>query len=93
MPRRGRRRRSRQEFAQRPEALVYESTQLLAARLRKSVEQIADIDQSDLPPPGKDTRGDGAVAGESELLPEASPIGLRVPVLASLAWPGTSYSS
>jgi len=42
------------EFADRPEALVYESTQLLAARLGRSVEKTADVDESDLPPPGKE---------------------------------------
>lgn len=40
------------EFAERPDALVYESSQLLAARLGRSVENVADVEESDLPPPG-----------------------------------------
>ena len=40
------------EFAQRPEALVYESARLLADRLGRSVEDVAEVDESDLPPPG-----------------------------------------
>ena len=40
------------EFVQRPEALVYESARLLAARLGRSVESVAEVDESDLPPPG-----------------------------------------
>jgi putative restriction endonuclease len=42
------------EFADRPEALVYESTQLLGSRLGRSVEKTADVDESDLPPPGRE---------------------------------------
>lgn len=42
------------EFAQRPDALVYESAQLLAARLGRSVENVAEVDESDLPPPGEE---------------------------------------
>jgi putative restriction endonuclease len=41
-----------QEFSQRPDALVYESAQLLAARTGRSLEIVADVDESDLPPPG-----------------------------------------
>jgi len=40
------------EFAQRPEALVYESARLLADRLGGTVENVAELDESDLPPPG-----------------------------------------
>jgi hypothetical protein len=42
------------EFAQRPDALVYESAQLLALRLGRSVENVAEVDESDLPPPGEE---------------------------------------
>lgn len=42
------------EFVQRPDALVYESAQLLAARLERSVENVAEVDESDLPPPGEE---------------------------------------
>lgn len=42
------------EFAERPDALVYESAQLLASRLGRSVEAVADVDESDLPPPGEE---------------------------------------
>ena len=42
------------EFAQRPDALVYESARLLAARLGCSVENVADVDESYLPPPGEE---------------------------------------
>ncbi len=42
------------EFAKRPEALAFESERLLAEREGKSVEEIADIETDDLPPPGKD---------------------------------------
>jgi putative restriction endonuclease len=41
-----------QEFAEHPEALVYESTRLLAERLGRSVERTAEVEESDLPPPG-----------------------------------------
>lgn len=41
-----------QEFEERPEALAFESARLLAERLGFNVEQVADIDESDLPPPG-----------------------------------------
>ncbi len=34
--------------------MAYESTRLLAARLGKSIEQTANVDESDLPPPGRD---------------------------------------
>jgi len=40
------------EFDERPEALAFESARLLAERLGFDVEKVADIDQSDLPPPG-----------------------------------------
>jgi putative restriction endonuclease len=42
------------EFAQRPDALVYESARLLAARRGCSVENVAEVDESDLPPPGEE---------------------------------------
>jgi putative restriction endonuclease len=42
------------EFLERPEALSYESAQLLAARLGCSIERVAEIDDSELPPPGKE---------------------------------------
>lgn len=41
-----------QEFEERPEALVFESARLLAERLGNEVEEVADIKESDLPPPG-----------------------------------------
>ncbi len=41
-----------QEFDERPEALAFESAQLLARRLGYKVERVAEIDESDLPPPG-----------------------------------------
>jgi putative restriction endonuclease len=40
------------EFARRPDALVYESARLLADRLGCSVENVAEVDESELPPPG-----------------------------------------
>ena len=40
------------EFDERPEALAFESARLLAERLGFNVEQVAEIDESDLPPPG-----------------------------------------
>jgi putative restriction endonuclease len=40
------------EFEERPEVLVFESTRLLAERLGNEVEEVADIKESDLPPPG-----------------------------------------
>ena len=40
------------EFSERPEALAFESARLLAERLGYNVEQVAEIDASDLPPPG-----------------------------------------
>lgn len=40
------------EFARRPEALVYESARLLAERLGRSMEDVAEVDESELPPPG-----------------------------------------
>lgn len=42
------------EFVQRPDALVYESAQLLAARVGRSVENVAEVEESDLPPPGEE---------------------------------------
>lgn len=41
-----------QDFAENPEALVLESTRLLARRLGYNVEQVAEITEFDLPPPG-----------------------------------------
>ena len=40
------------EFQDRPEGLVFESTRLLAERLGSAVENVADVEDSDLPPPG-----------------------------------------
>ena len=40
------------EFADHPEALAYESERLLAERLGKSIEEVADIDTKDLPAVG-----------------------------------------
>ncbi len=40
------------EFKERPEALAFESARLLGERLGYNVEKIAEIDESDLPPPG-----------------------------------------
>lgn len=42
------------EFAKRPEALAFESERLLADRQGKSVEEIAQIETDDLPPPGRE---------------------------------------
>lgn len=42
------------EFAERPEALAFESARLIAERLGQSIEKTSDIDESDLPPPGRD---------------------------------------
>jgi putative restriction endonuclease len=42
------------EFAKCPDALVYESARLLAARLGRSVEEIADVGETELPPPGEE---------------------------------------
>ncbi len=41
-----------EEFAKNPEALALESSRLLAERLGQCIEDAADIDKSDLPPPG-----------------------------------------
>ena len=41
-----------QEFKQQPEMLVIEAARLLAARIGSSIEEIAEIEDSDLPPPG-----------------------------------------
>lgn len=40
------------EFRERPEQLVLESTRLLAERLGYKLEQVAEVDESELPPPG-----------------------------------------
>jgi putative restriction endonuclease len=40
------------EFEERPEDLVIESARLLSERLGYTIEQFADIDESELPPPG-----------------------------------------
>ncbi len=40
------------EFAHNPEAMAFESQRLLADRLGQPIEDVADIDQRDLPPPG-----------------------------------------
>jgi putative restriction endonuclease len=42
------------EFQERPEALVLESTRLLAEKLGYDIAEVADIRESDLPPPGRD---------------------------------------
>lgn len=42
------------EFADHPEALAFESERLLAERLGKPIEQVAEIDVRDLPPPGEE---------------------------------------
>jgi putative restriction endonuclease len=40
------------EFQEQPEALVFESTRLLAEKLGYDLEEVTDIKGSDLPPPG-----------------------------------------
>lgn len=40
-----------EEFKERPEVLVLESARLLAEKLGYDVEEVADIKESDLPPP------------------------------------------
>ena len=40
------------EFADRPEGLVFESERLLAERLHKSIEEVAEVDTQDLPAAG-----------------------------------------
>ena len=40
------------EFAAHPEVLAFESERLLAERLGKPIEQVADLETEDLPPPG-----------------------------------------
>jgi putative restriction endonuclease len=40
------------EFKERPEALAFESARLLAKQLGQEIEEVAEIDTSDLPPPG-----------------------------------------
>ena len=42
------------EFAKNPEALAFESERLIAEREGKSVEEVAQIEIDDLPPPGKE---------------------------------------
>ncbi len=42
------------EFAERPELLAFESERLLAARLHKPIEEVADVDTNDLPPTGRE---------------------------------------
>ncbi len=42
------------EFADHPEALAFESERLLAEKLGKPIEQVAEIDVRDLPPPGEE---------------------------------------
>lgn len=42
------------EFAHHPEQLAFESARLLAEHLGLSVEEVAEIEISDLPPPGKE---------------------------------------
>jgi len=42
------------EFEKQPEALAFESERLLAEREGKTVEEIAQIDTDDLPPPGRE---------------------------------------
>jgi len=42
------------QFSKHPEALVIESTRLLAERLGKNLEEVAEIKESDLPPPGRE---------------------------------------
>lgn len=43
-----------EEFREHPEALAFESERLLAERLHEPIEQVADIKEDDLPPPGKE---------------------------------------
>jgi len=43
-----------EEFRDRPQLLVLESTRLLAERLGRNIEEIAEIEASDLPPPGRE---------------------------------------
>ena len=40
------------EFAEHPETLAFESERLLADRLHKPIEEVADVDTGDLPPAG-----------------------------------------
>jgi putative restriction endonuclease len=42
------------EFAEYPETLAFESERLLAARLGRPIEQVAEIDTGDLPPAGRE---------------------------------------
>lgn len=43
-----------EEFRHHPELLVFESNRLLAERLGRNIEEIAEIKASDLPPPGRE---------------------------------------
>ena len=42
------------EFAEHPETLAFESERLLAVRLGRPIEQVADVDTGDLPPAGRE---------------------------------------
>ena len=42
------------EFAEHPESLAFESERLLASRLHKPIEEVADVDTGDLPPAGRE---------------------------------------
>lgn len=42
------------EFTDKPELLAFESERLLASRLGRSIEEVAEIDVGDLPPEGRD---------------------------------------
>lgn len=42
------------EFADHPETLVFESERLLADRLHKPIEEVADVETDDLPPAGRE---------------------------------------
>jgi putative restriction endonuclease len=42
------------EFAEHPESLAIESARLLANRLGQRIEEVAEIQESDLPPPGEE---------------------------------------
>jgi putative restriction endonuclease len=40
------------DFAKHPEELAFESSRLLAARLGRPIEEVEDLDETELPPPG-----------------------------------------
>jgi HNH endonuclease len=42
------------EFAEHPESLAFESERLLADRLHKPIEEVAEVDTGDLPPAGRE---------------------------------------